>query len=262
MKRPVGILGGMGPEATVDLMTRVIAAVDAGDDADHIPLIVHQNSQVPSRIAALIEGHGEDPAPVLAAMAQDLERAGAVALAMPCNTAHHYAPAIRAATDLPFLDMVELAGARAQELAPGGRIGVLGSPALATIGVYDRALSARGLTTLHVPDGDAALGLIRRIKADGASQDTARAIRALADTLIAREAGAICVACTEFSLMTDTLADQSVPVFDSLDLLVDAIVKASTSNDTADDLRRIEALSGSGRLPVEPTKPSRAGRMN
>ncbi len=89
MPRTVGILGGMGPEATVLLMQKVIAAVPARDDSDHVPLIVDQNSQVPSRIRRLIEGVGEDPAPVLAAMARRLEAAGAEALAMPCNTAHH-----------------------------------------------------------------------------------------------------------------------------------------------------------------------------
>ena len=68
MKR-VGILGGMGPQATVLLMQKIIAATPATDDADHIPLIVDQNPQVPSRIRRLIEGTGEDPAPVLAAMA-------------------------------------------------------------------------------------------------------------------------------------------------------------------------------------------------
>src|SRR5699024_6094263 len=71
--RRVGILGGMGPEATVLLMSRVIAATPAKDDADHIPLIVDQNPQGPSRIARLIEGIGADPAPVLAAMARRLE---------------------------------------------------------------------------------------------------------------------------------------------------------------------------------------------
>ena len=109
--RPVGILGGMGPEATILLMQKCLAAVTSGaqgalDDADHIPLIVHQNPQVPSRIARLIEGHGPDPAPVLAQMACDLAAAGAQALAMPCNTAHHYADAVRGATALPFLDMI------------------------------------------------------------------------------------------------------------------------------------------------------------
>jgi aspartate racemase len=75
--RTVGILGGMGPEATVLLMQRLLQAVDARDDADHIPLIVHQNPAVPSRIARLIDGAGEDPGPVLAQMARDLQAAGA-----------------------------------------------------------------------------------------------------------------------------------------------------------------------------------------
>jgi aspartate racemase len=95
--KPVGILGGMGPEATVHLMQMVIDAVAARDDADHVPLIVHQNPAVPSRIRRLIDGTGDDPGPVLAQMARDLAAAGAVALAMPCNTAHAYAEATNAA---------------------------------------------------------------------------------------------------------------------------------------------------------------------
>ncbi len=128
--RTVGILGGMGPEATVLLMQRVIAAVPAQDDHDHVPLIVHQNPQVPSRIGRLIDGTGPDPAPVLAAMAHSLVLAGAEALAMPCNTAHAYAAAIRAATPLPFLDMREATFAR----VPRGRLGMLASPAVRLAG--------------------------------------------------------------------------------------------------------------------------------
>lgn len=90
--RRVRILGGMEPEATALLMSRIITATSARDDAIHVPLIVDQTPQGPSRIAALVEGTGRDPAPVLAAMARRLEGAGAEALAMPCNTAHHYAP--------------------------------------------------------------------------------------------------------------------------------------------------------------------------
>ena len=75
--RTVGILGGMGPEATVLLMQRLLAAVPARDDADHIPLIVHQNPAVPSRIKRLIEGVGDDPGPVLAAMARRILPPGA-----------------------------------------------------------------------------------------------------------------------------------------------------------------------------------------
>ena len=58
-----GILGGMGPEATVLLMQRVLSSTKADDDIDHIPMIVHQNTQVPSRIDHLISGTGSDPVP-------------------------------------------------------------------------------------------------------------------------------------------------------------------------------------------------------
>ena len=70
MLRRIGILGGMGPQATVALMQRLIDAVPAADDRDHIPLIVDDNTQVPSRIAALINGAGTDPGPVLVQMAR------------------------------------------------------------------------------------------------------------------------------------------------------------------------------------------------
>ncbi|MFY9244726.1 MAG: amino acid racemase, partial [Roseicyclus sp.] len=160
--RTVGILGGMGPEATVLLMQKIIAAVPARDDADHIPLIVDQNSQVPSRIARLIEGTGADPAPVLVAMAKRLEGAGAMALAMPCNTAHHYASDIRAAVNIPFLDMVAASARAALAVAGlGGKVGLLASPAVAKVGLFDGALAALGLEVVHPDDGAALLDAIR-----------------------------------------------------------------------------------------------------
>ena len=96
----IGILGGMGPEATILLQKKLMSALpDATGDEDHIPLIIDMNPQVPSRIAHLINGTGEDPSFVLASMARRLEGAGATALAMPCNTAHHYASVIQNAVD-------------------------------------------------------------------------------------------------------------------------------------------------------------------
>ncbi|WP_372837368.1 aspartate/glutamate racemase family protein, partial [Puniceibacterium confluentis] len=115
--RRIGILGGMGPEATILIMQKILAGVSAQDDSDHIPLIVDQNTQVPSRIRHLLEGGTVDPAPALADMARRLVAGGAEALAMPCNTAHHYAEAIRAAVTVPFLDMVALSVAHAAALA-------------------------------------------------------------------------------------------------------------------------------------------------
>ena len=102
MHRVVGIIGGMGPEATVDLMRRVIAKTPASDDQDHVHLIVENNPKIPSRIAHLIDGTGADPTPELTRIALNLQRAGADALAMPCNTAHAYAHSIRRAVSIPL----------------------------------------------------------------------------------------------------------------------------------------------------------------
>ncbi|SDZ99416.1 aspartate/glutamate racemase family protein [Rubrimonas cliftonensis] len=229
--RRVGVLGGMGPEATVLLMSRLIRATPARDDADHVPLIVDQNPQVPSRIARLIEGVGEDPAPVLADMARRLEAAGAEALAMPCNTAHHYAPAIRAAASVPFIDMVALSVARALATAgAGGRVGVLASPAVRRIGLFDGPLAAAGLTPVYVADEAATLAAIRAIKADGPTPAARAALGAASAALLAAGAEAQMIACTEFSLIPDAV-DPGARAFDTLDALVDGIVAFATGRE-------------------------------
>lgn len=217
----------MGPEATILLQRKILDAVPARDDADHVPLIVDMNPQVPSRIAHLIEGTGEDPGPVLAAMARRLEGAGAAALAMPCNTAHHYADAIRRAAGVPFLDMVALASAEAAaRLGPGGRVGLLASPAVRMTGLYEAALGAHGLTALWPDDDAPMLAAIRSIKAQGPGETAARTVAAAAQELAARGAGLLFVACTEFSLVADRLA-APVPLVDTLDVLVGELVAFS-----------------------------------
>jgi aspartate racemase len=126
-------------------MSRIIASTRAQDDADHVPMFVDNNPQVPSRIKALIEGTGEDPAPVLVKMARGLEAQGAEALAMPCNTAHHYANQIRGAVTIPFIDMVGLSRAKiVSQTPPGARIGMLASPAVRIVGIFDKALEGSG----------------------------------------------------------------------------------------------------------------------
>lgn len=220
--KTVGILGGMGPEATILLMQKVLDAVPAQDDADHIPLIVHQNPQVPSRIKALIEGTGEDPGPVLAGMARDLEAAGAAALAMPCNTAHHYAGAVEAASELPFLDMLKLT---ADALARAGarRVGLLASPATRLTGVFEAPFAAQGLEPVTLPDDSELLAIIRAVKAGQELADLATRLAEQARALEAEGADHLLVACTELSLMTDALPD-GTPWTDSLDCLVAGIV--------------------------------------
>ncbi len=221
--RRVGILGGMGPEATVLLMQKLLRAVPATDDADHIPLIVDQNPQVPSRIAYLIDGTGSDPAPTLAAMAANLQRAGAQAIAMPCNTAHHFAPEIRAAITVPFLDMVQLS--IAQALRAGGPVGILASPAVQKVGLFDKALAGQGGHALYPSDQSALLDAIRTLKSVGPNPAARATLQAASDEVQKKGAAIQMIACTEFSLLAADLPQ----AFDTLDVLVKAITDFATN---------------------------------
>lgn len=220
--KTVGIIGGMGPEATVLLMQKLLAAVPARDDADHIPLIVHQNPAVPSRIRRLIDGTGDDPAPVLAGMAQALMSAGAHGLAMPCNTAHAYAPQIIAATSLPFLDMRHASIARLRSHLPdGARLGMLASPAVRMAGVFDQPFAEAGLSPVYLADDAAMLTLIRRVKTGETGHDAHAEMARLAKDLAGRS-DHLLIACTELSLLAAALEGEAFT--DTLDCLVAAIV--------------------------------------
>ncbi|MEL7105094.1 MAG: amino acid racemase [Pseudomonadota bacterium] len=230
--KPIGVLGGMGPEATVLLQQKLIAATPAQDDADHIPLLIDMNPQVPSRIAHLIEGTGEDPGPTLTAMAQRLETAGAGALAMPCNTAHSYASAIVGAVAIPLLNMIDLAADHAlATLGKGGRVGLLASPAVRRTQLFETALQARGLTPLW-PQADAPLlTAIRAIKAQGPCQQARDILSSASEDLLANGAGLQFVACSEFSMIARSTAP-GARVVDTLDLLVTAMVQFQPAGPT------------------------------
>ncbi|MEO1199862.1 MAG: amino acid racemase [Pseudomonadota bacterium] len=234
--KPVGILGGMGPEATILLQQRVLAEVDARDDADHVPLLIDMNPQVPSRIAHLIEGTGPSPAPVLVDMARRLETMGATALAMACNTAHVFADDIRAAVSVPFLDMVELAASTCAVAGSDDRtIGLLGSPAVKTTWLYDRALEAHGLTPVWLDDMDGQLTAIRDIKAHGVTPDSVKGLIEASARLADRGHTVQLIACTEFSLACDRLP-ATVRAIDALDSLARAIVGQSRGSPEAEAL--------------------------
>jgi aspartate racemase len=217
--RVVGIIGGMGPEATVDLMRRVIAKTPVRDDQDHIHLIVESNPKIPSRIAHLIEGVGPDPTPELIRIAGNLQRAGADALAIPCNTAHAYADAIRRAVSIPLLDMVQLT---VEQIAASGRtrVGLLASTAVHNTALYARAFSARGIATLLPGQQDEVMALIKAVKRGDTGVQAQAALGQIARQM-ADQADVLLVGCSELSVIA---AGITVPFVDSLDVLAQAVV--------------------------------------
>lgn len=220
----IGILGGMGSAATIDLMRRVMEATPASDDADHIHLLVDQNPKVPSRIDALIHRTGQSPADELVRMARGLEAQGATTLAIACNTAHGYADEIVRAVAIPLLDMVQLtAEAVANRDLPSGTAGMLASTAVLDLCLYEKAFKDLNIKTLYPEQQAEVLRIIRDVKAHGATGRLRREFNDVARALAGRGVDLIVIACTELSLLTDGL-DSNIAVIDALDVLVKAIV--------------------------------------
>jgi aspartate racemase len=220
----VGVLGGMGPAATIDLMRRVMEATPASDDVDHIHLIVDQNPKVPSRIDALINRTGPSPRDELVRMAKGLEASGATMLAIACNTAHGYADDIAASVGIPLLNMVSLtAEAIAARPEPVRRVGMLASTAVLQLGMFERAFHTFGIETVYPKRQDDVMHVIRGVKAEGATDTLAADFDALARELVADGVDVLAIACTELSLLVDRMG-KDMPVVDALDVLVSTIV--------------------------------------
>ena len=227
--KTVGILGGMGPEATVLLMQKIINNVDAKDDCDHIPMIIHQNTQVPSRILRIIEFKGEDPSPVLQKMALDLQNLQCDFLAMPCNTAHYYHSDISKSIRIPLLNMIELS---VEELSENHfkRIGILASPAVKAVDIFDQSFKKSGLKFQFAQNDSNMLDMIKKIKKGEVIPSVIDAFKYESTQLLNDNCDALLIACTEFSLLHKYLPKNVVCV-DSLDILTKKIVSLAINAD-------------------------------
>jgi len=215
----VGVLGGLGPAATVDFMARLIAATPAATDQDHLHLLVDHNPAVPNRHDA-IAGRAPSVGPALAAMARGLERGGADCLVMVCNTAHAWEQDIREAVAIPFLSIVD-ATVEALDQHPPRRVGVMAADGCREAGLYQRALVARGHEPVlwDPPEQAAFMALVYRVKAGERGPALSRAMGELAGALAGRGAEALIAACTEIPLVLDAAAAPR-PLYASTELLV------------------------------------------
>ncbi len=229
----VGLIGGLGPEATVDLMRRVIKATPARDDADHIRMLVDNNPKVPSRIKALLEGTGDDPLPVLTDMARRLEAWGADFLAMPCNTAHFYYADICASVHIPLLNMIELTVSRVLKDHPGIRtVFILAATAILKTGLYSTAFACRGIQVVYPPPEyqNRLMGIIRRIKTGRYGLPEKALLSEMAEMAVAEKAQALILACTELSLIGEDL-DSNIRIYDASQVLAEEIVRQAKNRE-------------------------------
>ncbi|MCC9075167.1 amino acid racemase [Litorilinea aerophila] len=234
MAKVVGILGGMGPAATVDLFQQIVSLTPARRDQDHLPILIHNDPTIPDRTAAILHG-GTDPLPQMIEGVHRLERMGAQLIAMPCNTAHYYWGALQAQCQVPILHMIRETAQAIVAHWPGlRRIGVLATSGTLQCHLYQDALAAVGLTAL-VPDREAVAAImdaVYQIKAGILEGEPVHLLRSVGAGLVAAGAEVLILGCTEIPLVLHD-GDLPVPLLSSTRVLAQAVIREARASQEA-----------------------------
>lgn len=220
--KTVGIIGGMGPEATADLMVKVIRATPAKVDQDHIRMLVDSNPKVPCRVKAIL-GDGANPGPVMAQMAEGLEKMGADFLVIPCNTAHYY---IDYVTDAVKIDVLNIIEETVKALKKDGvkKVALLATSALISTNLYIKELTAAGIEVI-VPQEDYQQIVMETIFAvkSGDFPKAESYVDDIISHVVGRGAEAMILGCTELPLL---ISEEKYPFkfYDPTNILAKAIV--------------------------------------
>ena len=226
----IGILGGMGPEATLECYSRIIKCTPAKKDQEHLRVIIDANPKVPDRTAAII-GQGESPLTILVEGCRCLQRAGADFIIIPCVSAHFFLDQIQEQIKLPILSIFD---AIAETIAAGHSeiktIGLMGTTGTIRGGLLQKRLASEGIDTI-VPDEEhqskvmAAIYDIKNSQPTRSEEEFTSDLIATAESLISIGAQGIIAGCTEIPLALKQ-KHLSVPYFDALTILARrAIVK-------------------------------------
>lgn len=197
--KTVGIIGGMGPEATADLFRKIIISTNAKHDYEHIHILIDNNTSIPDRTAAIMNG-GESPLPQMLLSADRLVGQGADFLAIGCNTAHYFYNELSDNISVPILNMVEITinTIISQKIHA---VGILGTFATLKTGLYDH-LDKYNIKLIK-PDnkGEAAVMdmIYNGIKGGHMNYDTV-SVRSCLDKMIDQGAEKFILACTELPL--------------------------------------------------------------
>jgi aspartate racemase len=198
----LGVLGGMGPMAGAVFMERLTAMTEVQYDQQHIPAVLWSDPRVPDRTEAKLHG-GEDPLPWLLNGIQQLERAGARAIAIPCNSAHMWYDQMASATRLPILHIVKVTIDDLQNRGVRqGKIGVMATDGTLKTAMYQQELESRGFTCVVPTDEEIAkycstsIALVKANKIAESYDPAVECIRRLQQ----RGAVALVLGCTELPL--------------------------------------------------------------
>jgi len=149
-RKKLGILGGMGPEATGVLYDRITGHTSAEKDQDHLDIWIYSHAGLPDRTTCILRGEEDRMREMLRADTEKMISLGCGYLAVPCNTCHYFGDVFREFPDITFIDMI---GETAREVSERGisAVGILATDGTLKAGLYDRALSGYGVKPV-IPD--------------------------------------------------------------------------------------------------------------
>lgn len=213
----VGILGGMGPAATVDFYDKLVRATPAHHDQDHLRTVIWADPTVPDRHAPLGSG-GTDPTPWLRAGIEHLRGCGAELLVCPCNTAHAYLPAALRRIDVEFVSMIDVTVSAASH-SGAEAVGLLAADGALAADLYQSALQAAGMRSvlLDAAHQERLMQSIGRVKAATNDDEDDQRVNESVNVLGVAGADVVIAGCTEVSVLLENpgRASRSLPVIDS-----------------------------------------------
>ncbi len=226
--KTIGILGGMGPEATAMLFARILEVDAAPRDQDHLHVLVECDPSIPDRTAHLVSG-GPDPLPAMLRSIRRLEAAGAEICGIACMTAHAFLPRIRPQTDLRFLSALEILAARlAKDYPHVRRLGILATLGSRRAGIYENGLPGYEILWPSLEDHRSlvmeAIYGENGIKAGNRGEGPKTLLVQAAKSLAGAGADAIVAGCTEVPLVLSR-ADLDLPFLDPMAMLAQALVE-------------------------------------
>ncbi len=225
-QKTVGVIGGLGPMATVTFMNSVLRLTPADSDRDHLHMIVDCNPKVPD-VNASVLNIGPSAVAGLVEGARRLENAGAGFIVMVCNAAHVYEPELRRSISIPFVSMIEETMVKiSSEFPRFENIGLLATNGCLQSDLYQKQLVGRGLRpVLQTADELARLmRVLTRIRSGNLGEEQRNDILALIDALVARGAQTVILGCTEIALV-DPVSGSDTPLIDPCATLAEATVK-------------------------------------
>lgn len=226
-RKTVGVVGGMGPAATVEFLKKLISLTPAKCDQEHLHLIIDHNPTIPDRTRAIL-GQGESPLSELIASCQKLEKMGVDFLVIPCNTACYFLSQVEKHLKIPIINLVEEVSRTIKKSFPEiKRIGLLATTGTIQSCLYQKALTAAGIEVV-VPEKaqqKKIMEAIYQIKSGKKLRLARKTIREIANRLLKRKNVSLLVAgCTEIPLVLKKSDVQGILV-DSLEVLAEATVR-------------------------------------